>query len=102
MDGLLSFLIFAGLFYFMMRVGCGSHMAHGHHGHNKQNKRERTVDPVCGMVVEEDKGYGKLHSGMLYRFCSKKCLDEFDRRPEHYLKKTESKTTTEKEHHHEA
>ncbi len=34
MDGLLSFLLFAGLFYLMMRFGCGAHMVHGHgHGH---------------------------------------------------------------------
>ena len=33
MDGLLSLLLFAGLFYVMMRFGCGSHMAHRHGGH---------------------------------------------------------------------
>ena len=33
MEGLLSLLIFAGLFFLMMRFGCGSHMAHGGHGH---------------------------------------------------------------------
>ena len=33
MDGLLSLLLFAGLFFLMMRFGCGAHMAHGGHGH---------------------------------------------------------------------
>lgn len=33
MEGLLSLLLFAGLFYFMMRCGCGAHMVHGHGGH---------------------------------------------------------------------
>ncbi len=33
MDGLLSFLLFAGLFFLMMRFGCGSHVGHGGHGH---------------------------------------------------------------------
>ena len=28
MEGLLSFLVFGGLFYLMMRYGCGAHMAH--------------------------------------------------------------------------
>lgn len=33
MEGLFSLLIFAGLFYLMMRFGCGSHIANGGHGH---------------------------------------------------------------------
>jgi hypothetical protein len=34
MDGLFSLLLFAGLFFLMMRFGCGSHIAHGGHGHH--------------------------------------------------------------------
>ncbi len=30
MEGLLSLLLFAAFFYFMMRFGCGAHMVHGH------------------------------------------------------------------------
>lgn len=33
MEGLLSLLLFAGLFFLMMRFGCGSHIAHGGHRH---------------------------------------------------------------------
>ncbi|MBU3903929.1 MAG: hypothetical protein KKG03_05370 [Gammaproteobacteria bacterium] len=33
MEGLFSLLLFAGLFFLMMRFGCGSHMAHGGHDH---------------------------------------------------------------------
>lgn len=33
MDGLISLLAFAGLFFLMMRFGCGSHVGHGGHGH---------------------------------------------------------------------
>jgi hypothetical protein len=32
MDGLISLLLFAGVFYLMMRFGCGAHMVHGGHG----------------------------------------------------------------------
>ena len=32
MEGLGSLLLFAALFYFMMRFGCGAHMVHGHGG----------------------------------------------------------------------
>lgn len=100
MEGLGSFLIFAAFFYFMMRFGCGAHMVHGGHGgHGKKDeaheKHEHTnnpaedgkqIDPVCGMPVDDDSGYGKMHENQLYRFCSKKCLDQFDADPKRYLK----------------
>ena len=84
--GLLSFLIFAGFFFFMMKMGCGSHVAHGHHEKDRQITNN-IVDPVCGKIIGEEEGYGKLQDGHLYRFCSKECLDEFDNEPEKYLKK---------------
>lgn len=88
MEGLVSLLIFAGLFYFMMRLGCGSQMAHGHHKHKEIKQAEPIFDPVCGMKIANDEGYGKLHKGVCYRFCSKKCLDEFDQQPEKYAANT--------------
>jgi YHS domain-containing protein len=100
MEGLSSFLLFALFFYFMMRFGCGAHMMHGHHGHSKKDKKPPTIDPICGMVVAEEKGYGKLHHGELFRFCSKKCLDEFDQNPEKYVSQLSS--TNKKEHNHDA
>jgi len=86
MDGLLSLLIFAGLFYFMMRFGCGAHMIHGHHGKNDPKDSPKHFDPVCGMEVDTEKGYGKMHEGNQYRFCSRNCLDKFEVEPEKYLK----------------
>lgn len=86
MEGLLSLLIFAGLFYFMMRFGCGAHMTHGHHSDHSGNKSDTHKDPVCGMIIDADKGYGKMHEGTLYRFCSRNCLDKFEAEPERYLK----------------
>lgn len=92
MVGLLSLLVFAGLFYIMMRFGCGAHMVHGHGGHGGHAGHggggEKHVDPVCGMEVDTDKGYGKMYEGTLYRFCSKNCLDKFDADPGQYLNKT--------------
>ena len=83
MDGLLSFLLFAGFFYLMMRYGCGAHMIHGHsHG---SSQTSNFIDPVCGMEVKADQGYGKVHEAVPYRFCSRSCLDKFDRSPEQYL-----------------
>lgn len=86
MEGLLSLLIFAGLFYVMMRFGCGAHMAHGKHaGHSGKSGAAKYIDPVCGMEVEIEQGYGKMHEGELYRFCSRNCLDKFDADPDRYI-----------------
>lgn len=100
MEGLFSFLLFAGLFYFMMRHGCGAHITHGHH--DKKNKRETFYDPVCGQKVEDDQGYGKLQNGHLYRFCSKECLDAFDCEPEKFTDGRNIVSINSKEHDHES
>ncbi len=100
MEGLGSFLLFAALFYFMMRFGCGAHMVHGGHGkkdeaHDHANMKPdaaQVIDPVCGMPVDEDSGYGKMHKNQLVRFCSKKCLDQFDADPKRYLKQVKGGT----------
>jgi|TARA_R110002012_G_C11676214_1_gene613738 YHS domain-containing protein len=83
MEGLFSFLLFAGLFYFMMRHGCGAHMTHGHK--DKKAEKKLFYDPVCGLEVEDDEGYAKLQYGSLYRFCSRECLDRFDHEPEKFM-----------------
>lgn len=89
MDGFLSFLLFAGLFYVMMRFGCGAHVAHGHHGshQSKSTGNDKHVDPVCGKHVDPNEGYGKMHAEHLYRFCSRQCLDIFEADPDRYTKK---------------
>lgn len=40
MEGLLTLLFYAALFYLMMRFGCGAHMVHGH-GHGRQDHGEK-------------------------------------------------------------
>jgi YHS domain-containing protein len=92
MDGLLSFLLFAGLFYLMMRFGCGAHMIHGGHGGHGVHvdsppSGTQSIDPVCGMEVAPDQGYGKMVEGQLYRFCSRQCLDRFEAEPNKYIGK---------------
>lgn len=92
MEGLLWFLVLGGLFYVMMRFGCGAHMVHGHGehgghgGHAGHGGDGEHTDPVCGMTVAADQGYGKMHQGTLYRFCSRSCLDKFEADPDKYLK----------------
>jgi YHS domain-containing protein len=93
MDGLFSLLLFAGLFYFMMRFGCGAHMVHGRGGHGGHGDRgderaaagSRSTDPVCGMEVAPDLGYTKMHEGRQYRLCSRACLDTFEANPQQYV-----------------
>ena len=89
MDGLISLLLFAGAFYLMMRFGCGAHMVHGGHGKHGHNDGTdvKHIDPVCGMQISPQEGYGKMHDGRLFRFCSRNCLDNFEAEPENYLKK---------------
>ena len=89
MDRLLSFLLFAALFYLMMRYGCGAHMVHGRHGkhegHGGGGPEESHKDPVCGMAVGPGQGYSKNYQGRELHFCSKQCLDKFDSQPERYV-----------------
>lgn len=82
MEGLISLLIFVGLFYLMMRFGCGAHMMKGHKSENEVTNHE---DPVCKVKVDPNKGYGIMHNGSLYRFCSRQCMDKFEEEPEKYL-----------------
>lgn len=87
MEGLLSLLLFGGLFFLMMRFGCGAHMMHGGHvGHGDRADTGEAdhVDPVCGMPVDPNTGYGKMHEERLYRFCSRVCLDKFEAEPNRY------------------
>jgi len=86
MDGLISLLIFAGIFYFMMRLGCGAHAVHGQHNAKENEGNDNThIDPVCGSKVDVNKGYGMMQNGELYRFCSRDCLDKFEVSPDKYI-----------------
>ena len=86
MEGLLTLLLIAGLFFLMMRFGCGAHTVHGKPvGHDAGDAKH--VDPVCGMDVDPQQGYGKMYQSQLYRFCSRNCLDKFEADPEKFLSK---------------
>ncbi len=65
---LLSLLLWGGLFFFMMRFGCGAHMVggHGHHEHGKPDETPAPVkDPVCGMDVDSAKRALRASAGQL-------------------------------------
>lgn len=104
MEGLLSFLLFAGLFFLMMRFGCGAHMSHTNHAQQADDKRHtppagRHIDPVCGMAVAASEGYGMMHQGQLYRFCSRDCLDRFEADPRAFLQQPGSADASKGDNH---
>jgi P-type Cu+ transporter len=49
-----------------------------------------SVDPVCGMAVDESKAAGKAEfAGQVYYFCSKDCKRDFEEAPRHYIELAE-------------
>ena len=99
MGTLLYFAVFAGLFFLMMRFGCGSHvMGHGHgehdghEGHGAGAPQEggpwrppvTEVDPVCRMTVHTDTAKSAVYKGRIYYFCSAEHRDQFEAAPERY------------------
>jgi len=99
---ILSFLLFAGLFFLMMKFGCGSHMSHGHKSNEEDTNTATTYDPVCGLKINENEGYGKLLEGELYRFCSMECLQKFDKNAGIYAANSNKIKQLEQEHLHES
>ncbi|MDZ4696696.1 MAG: YHS domain-containing protein [Xanthomonadales bacterium] len=83
------FLIWGGLFFVMMRYGCGAHMmgGHGHSAHKSGSPTNSdTKDPVCGMTVDQPKAAAaSVYGGNTYYFCSRSCRDKFDQAPDQYL-----------------
>ena len=100
MSTLLWFLVIGGLFFLMMRMGCGSHVTgHGHGGHEDQKgyggsvpsagarrwAPPRTeIDPVCGVTVNTDSAKSSVHDGAVYYFCSAEHRDQFEADPGRY------------------
>ena len=112
MDTLLWFAVWAGLFFLMMRFGCGAHvMGHGHGQHDGKDTpsdRERLrwvppetdVDPVCGKTVHTDKAKSVVHDGTVYYFCSSECRDRFEAAPQLYVGPKANQEPKQMEHSH--
>jgi YHS domain-containing protein len=114
MNSLVFFLIWGGLFFLMMRFGCGAHvMGHGHRhsdspsgGHDAsprprplQAPPDKEIDPVCHMAVETAKAKSAVYDGQVYYFCSQDCRAKFEADPHTYAKAAgDAPAAT--EHHH--
>ncbi len=69
-------------------------MNHPKHQHSKSDKETAPVqptgpgvDPVCGMTVtHRPEAYTLEHKGVRYYFCSKGCVEKFEKYPESYLR----------------
>ena len=99
MEALLYFALWAGLFFLMMRYGCGAHvMGHGHHRHGSRRTGGNggppqlrwvpppsDVDPVCGMKVVTAGAKSSVHDGSVYYFCSRYCREIFEAAPTQYI-----------------
>ncbi len=99
MESLLYFGVWAGLFFLMMRFGCGAHiMGHGHGKKQGQNKSgnvgnpevrweppKKDADPVCGKTVATDKAKPSVYAGNVYYFCSRECREAFEAAPDIYI-----------------
>ncbi|NIS68332.1 MAG: YHS domain-containing protein [Proteobacteria bacterium] len=85
MESIIWFLIIGGLFYVMMRYGCGAHMGghtghggshEGHEGHGREPHMVslRVKDPVCGMEINKDQAHAMVRRDeqQIY-FCSEAC-----------------------------
>lgn len=80
-------LLWGGLFFVMMRYGCGAHMmgGHGHGGHGGSTPGGVTKDPVCGMDVDPQKAAAAaVREGVTYYFCSTSCRNQFEQAPGKY------------------
>jgi YHS domain-containing protein len=53
-----------------------------------------TIDPVCGMEVEESKAEARSeYQGKTFYFCSESCKAEFDKDPESFADNAELPTS---------
>ena len=95
----LYFLVWAVLFFFMMRYGCGAHVMgrvrHGGHA-GAWIPPDKAVDPVCGMTISTQAAKSAMYEGNVYYFCSANCRDKFEAAPANYAKSSSPR----EDHHH--
>lgn len=67
---------------------CCNSMPHEHH-QQATTAHGKVRDPVCGMMVDpQTTPHRAEHEGVSYHFCSAKCRERFELRPELYLEST--------------
>ena len=106
-QSVLYLLLWAALFFVMMRFGCGAHvLGHGaHHGNERREGARRTApsratDPVCGMAVDPQSAKSAVHDSQVFYFCSADCRDKFEANPAAYGGTTNAPSHQIEEKHH--
>jgi YHS domain-containing protein len=97
MNSIIYFLIWGGLFFLMMRFGCGAHVMGHHHADSHPDEHNRPpdsgslpapsnkeIDPVCHMIVETSKAKSTVYGGQVHYFCSQDCRAKFESDPHAY------------------
>ncbi len=99
MEIILSFVIWAGFIYLIMRLGnhaqamrAGQHrrpagLASGIAGSPQLRwlPPEKDTDPVCQQVIATDKAKPSVYAGQVYYFCSRDCREIFEAAPDLYV-----------------
>ncbi len=84
-----TLLVFAFVFYILMRWGCGARMVHGLTAADTEGGagelRLEATDPVCGMRVEVGDAVLLEHGSRVIRFCSEDCRKRFLAHPDAYV-----------------
>ncbi len=114
MGTVLYFLVLAGVFFLMMRFGCGSHvMGHGHGGHEEQASGkdresaglhwlppETDIDPVSHVSLRTESAKSSVYRGTVYYFSSEENRARFEADPERYVGAGAGAEAKSAEHHH--
>jgi Cu+-exporting ATPase len=59
------------------------------------NTRADHIDPVCGMTADPENAAGKSeYQGTTYYFCSQRCKERFDKRPQQFVSPVENRQPT--------
>lgn len=96
MSALVYFLLFGGLLFLIMRLGCGSHVMGACQGDRFQTSEElrreaesgdlrwkpppEVKDPICGKTIETATAKSSVLNGFVYYFCSSDCRATFEHR----------------------
>ncbi len=112
MDSLVNFLLWAGFFFLLLRVGRGAHVmgeGHGQRGMPEQGLERNpkqlgwtapksAVEPVCGKTVQTTAAKSSVDDGVVHYFCSRECRERFEVGPKLYLGRTPEAPAEEMSH----
>ena len=98
MEALFYFVIWAAVFFLMLRFGCGAHVMgpgrdregggadkRGDSGNLRWVPPARDIDPVCKTMIRTSSAKPSVHDGKVFYFCSRECREIFEAAPDQYI-----------------